>query len=208
MNLKDKLIKLRKDNSLTQDELAEKLYVSRQTVSNWENGKFYPDIETLILISNTFNIPLDDLLKADKNVVIDIDKKIKSHKKLKITIILLIIILFTSLFIGYRYHKTHKKVIKKVTTRIVPEGYTVWGNTDERIISQSNLDLYVNKYINIYEYTKDFYENKPEPLVSNVKVLSYESRFIAIIVSDDDYIKLKKYSFSADPLYIELANKK
>lgn len=208
MNLKDKLIKLRKDNSLTQDELAEKLYVSRQTVSNWENGKFYPDIETLILISNTFNIPLDDLLKADKNVVIDIDKKIKSHKKLKITIVLLIIILFASLFIGYRYHKTHKKVIRKVTTRLVPEGYTVWGNTDERIISQSNLDLYVNKYINIYEYTKDFYENKPEPLVSNVKVLSYESRFIAIIVSDDDYIKLKKYSLSAEPLYIEFANKK
>ena len=208
MNLKDKLTKLRKDNNLTQDELAEKLYVSRQTVSNWENGKFYPDIETLILISNIFNIPLDDLLKTDKKVVIDIDKKIKSHKKLKITIILLIIVLFSSLFIGYRYHNTHKKVIKKVTTRLVPEGYTVWGNTDERIISQSNLDLYVNKYINIYEYTKDFYENKPEPLVSNVKVLSYESRFIAIIVSDDDYIKLKKYNFSNEFLYIELVNKK
>ena len=205
MNLKDKLIKIRKDNNLTQEELADKLYISRQTVSNWETGKFYPDIETLILISNTFNVPLDDLLKTDKEVVIDIDKKIKSHKKLIFIIILLVIVLFSSLFIGYKYHETHKKVIKKVTTKIVPEGYTVWGNSDEGIISHENIDLYVGKYVDIYLYTKDFYQNKPEPIIKKVKILDYTARFVAVIVPDEDYITLKQYQRDGQKLFFELS---
>ena len=204
MNLKEKLIKIRKDNNLTQEELAEKLYISRQTVSNWENGKFYPDIETLILISNTFNIPLDDLLKNDKDVVIDIDKKLKSHKKLIITIVILIIVLFSSLFIGYRYHKTHKKIVEKITTKVVPEGYTVFATTDKAVISETNLDYYVDKYINIYIFEDDFYQNKPEPIIKNIKVLSYEDRHVALIVNNDDFIKLKQYQHLNKKFFIEL----
>ena len=204
MNLKEKLIKIRKDNNLTQEELAEKLYISRQTVSNWENGKFYPDIETLILISNTFNIPLDDLLKNDKDVVIDIDKKLKSHKKLIITIVILIIVLFSSLFIGYRYHKTHKKIVEKITTKVVPEGYTVFATTDKAVISKTNLDYYVDKYINIYIFEDDFYQNKPEPIIKNIKVLSYENRHLALIVNNDDFIKLKQYQQLNKKFFIEL----
>ena len=52
MNLSNKIIELRSKNKLTQEELAEKLNVSRQTVSNWETGKCYPDIENLIIINN------------------------------------------------------------------------------------------------------------------------------------------------------------
>lgn len=205
MNLKDKLIKLRKDNNLTQDELAEKLYVSRQTVSNWENGKFYPDIETLILISNTFNVSLDDLLKSDKKVIKDIDKKIRSHKKLVITIITLLAVLTSSLGIGYRYHTTHKKVVKTVITKIVPEGYTVWGNSDKKIISKDNLDFYIDKYIDIYLYTDDFYQNKPEPLIKKVKILNYDFRHVSLIVSDSDYITLSQYDSTDQKLYFELS---
>ena len=57
--------KLRKDNNLTQDDLAEKYYVTRQTISNWENGKSYPDLGTLVKISDDFKISLDILLKED-----------------------------------------------------------------------------------------------------------------------------------------------
>lgn len=205
MNLKDKLIKLRKDNNLTQDELAEKLYISRQTISNWENGKTYPDIETLILISNKFNISLDYLLKEDKELVNNIDKKIKSHKKLLITIILLIIVLLSSMVLGYKYHNSHKKIIKTITTQIVPEGYTVWGNSDKGIVSDLNLDLYVNKYVDIYLYTDDFYQNKQYPIIKKVKVLSYDNRFIAIIVTDEDFIMLKQYQYNNQKIYLELS---
>ncbi|MGT2938078.1 helix-turn-helix domain-containing protein, partial [Streptococcus caprae] len=48
-----------------QEELAEKLYVSRQTISNWERGKTYPDINSLLLIATYFDVSLDNLIKGD-----------------------------------------------------------------------------------------------------------------------------------------------
>lgn len=50
---------------LSQDELAQKIYVSRQTISNWENNKNYPDIKSLLLLSSLFNVSLDMLVKGD-----------------------------------------------------------------------------------------------------------------------------------------------
>ena len=61
MNLGDKLIEIRKENKMSQESFAETLGVTRQTVSNWENYKNYPDINTLIKISDKFNISLDIL---------------------------------------------------------------------------------------------------------------------------------------------------
>ncbi len=57
--------KYRVDKSLSQEELAEKVYVSRQTISNWENEKSYPDIHSLLLLSSVFEISLDQLIKGD-----------------------------------------------------------------------------------------------------------------------------------------------
>ena len=50
---------------LTQDELAQKVFVSRQTISSWENNKTYPDVQSLMLLSQTFGISIDDLVKVD-----------------------------------------------------------------------------------------------------------------------------------------------
>ncbi|WP_179393775.1 helix-turn-helix transcriptional regulator [Lacticaseibacillus absianus] len=54
---------------LTQDALAEKLYVSRQTISNWENDRHYPDIENLLLLSTLFGVSLDELVKGDVSMM-------------------------------------------------------------------------------------------------------------------------------------------
>lgn len=54
MELGKQIRKYRKEQSLSQDELAEKVYVSRQTISNWENDKSYPDVNSLILLSEVF----------------------------------------------------------------------------------------------------------------------------------------------------------
>lgn len=51
MDLGEKIRKMRKEKNLSQEQLAEKLDVSRQTISNWENGKFYPDIDSLVNLS-------------------------------------------------------------------------------------------------------------------------------------------------------------
>lgn len=55
--------------NLSQDELAEKIYVTRQTISNWENNKSYPDIHSLLLLSSLFNISLDQLIKGDIDIM-------------------------------------------------------------------------------------------------------------------------------------------
>lgn len=57
--------KYRQELGLSQDELAEKIYVSRQTISNWENDKNYPDVKSLLLLANLFGISLDILIKGD-----------------------------------------------------------------------------------------------------------------------------------------------
>lgn len=71
--------KLRQEAQLSQEELAERIYVSRQTISNWENDKSYPDVNSLVLLSETFQISLDKLIKGDIEVMKDVIQK----KKLK-----------------------------------------------------------------------------------------------------------------------------
>lgn len=56
---------IRKENRITQDEFANIFYVTRQTVSNWENDKCYPDLDTLVAISERFSISLDALIKGE-----------------------------------------------------------------------------------------------------------------------------------------------
>lgn len=61
--------KYRNELSLSQDDLAEKIYVTRQTISNWENDKSYPDVNSLVLRSEVFNISIDNLIKGDVEVI-------------------------------------------------------------------------------------------------------------------------------------------
>ncbi len=65
MEIQTQIKKYRTSQNLSQEELAEKIYVTRQTISNWENGKSYPDIHSLILLSTVFGISLDQLIKGD-----------------------------------------------------------------------------------------------------------------------------------------------
>lgn len=65
MELYKQIKRYRTDMNLSQEELAEKIYVTRQTISNWENDKSYPDIHSLLLLSSTFHISLDQLIKGD-----------------------------------------------------------------------------------------------------------------------------------------------
>lgn len=65
MELGKQIKKYRKENNLSQEELADRVYVSRQTISNWENDKSYPDVNSLVLISEVFRISLDSLIKGD-----------------------------------------------------------------------------------------------------------------------------------------------
>ena len=70
MEFCEKLQELRKSRGLTQEELAEVLYVSRTAISKWESGRGYPSIDSLKEISGYFSVSIDDLLSAEKIVSI------------------------------------------------------------------------------------------------------------------------------------------
>ena len=66
MEFNEKLQELRKNRGLTQEELAEALYVSRTAVSKWESGRGYPSIDSLKQIASFFSVTIDDLLSGEK----------------------------------------------------------------------------------------------------------------------------------------------
>lgn len=75
MELNEQIKKYRTEMNISQEELAEKIYVTRQSISNWENGKTYPDIHSLLLLSSLFSISLDQLVKGDIEIMKEEIKK-------------------------------------------------------------------------------------------------------------------------------------
>ncbi len=65
---------------LSQEELANRVYVSRQTISNWENDKSYPDVNSLVLLSEIFQISLDKLIKGDIGAMKEVIQKEEIEK--------------------------------------------------------------------------------------------------------------------------------
>jgi transcriptional regulator with XRE-family HTH domain len=80
MELHEKLQELRKQKGLTQEELAEILYVSRAAVSKWESGRGYPNIDSLKAISNFFSVTIDDLLSSNELIPVAEETQ-EQHKK-------------------------------------------------------------------------------------------------------------------------------
>jgi transcriptional regulator with XRE-family HTH domain len=78
MEFHEKLQELRKNRGITQEELAEALYVSRTAISKWESGRGYPSIDSLKELSNYFSVTIDELLSSEKLLFIA-EKENKSN---------------------------------------------------------------------------------------------------------------------------------
>ena len=94
MEIGKKLKDARMKSGFTQENVAEKINVSRQTISNWENEKSYPDIINVIELSNLYSISLDDLLKGDREMMEHLEEctnVVRSTRKLIGAIILNVI---------------------------------------------------------------------------------------------------------------------
>ena len=103
MEIGKKLKEVRMKSNLTQEQVAEKLFVSRQTISNWENEKSYPDIISIIKLSDLYSISLDELLKGDQKMIEHLEVStdiVKSNKKLLGAIIINIILLLVLLIVA------------------------------------------------------------------------------------------------------------
>ena len=96
MEIGKKLKNARIEAGLTQEKAAEKIDVSRQTISNWENEKSYPDIISVIALSDLYSVSLDELLKGDQKMAEHLEEStnvVKSIKKLTGAILLNIILM-------------------------------------------------------------------------------------------------------------------
>lgn len=82
MEFHEKLQKLRHEQNLTQEELADKLYVSRTAISKWESGRGYPSIDSLKVIAQYFHVTIDELIGSEEIVTLAEQDKKESKKKL------------------------------------------------------------------------------------------------------------------------------
>ena len=111
MKIGVKLKEARLQAGLTQENVAEEIQVTRQTISNWETEKSFPDIVSVIKLSTLYNISLDKLLKGDEEMREHLEKStniVKSNQKLIIAIIanvmmIIAFILFNGLIISNQY---------------------------------------------------------------------------------------------------------
>ena len=104
MKFSEKIKEIRKIQNLTQEQFAEKIFISRNAVAKWESDRGYLDIQNLITISEVFEISLDDLIKNDKKlktkIILD-----SASKKWHILVIIYLIAIIS--YIGY-FHFAHK----------------------------------------------------------------------------------------------------
>lgn len=120
MDIGAKIRELRSEHGMSQEQFANQFAVTRQTVSNWENGKNYPDLSILIQISDAYKITLDVLLKNDMDYIhgVDISKKKANRRK---TIILVLLLMLCGLMALCAYVLTHTYVPMDNGQRILSE---------------------------------------------------------------------------------------
>ena len=185
MDIGKRIRSRRMEMNMTQDELAEKLLVSRPAVSNWETGKNYPDLQIIVMLSEVLDVSLDDLLKGDANVVEQITKDTRESGKLRKRIRVLIGIVAILLVAVAAVYVT---VWKPTYMTYEESGLYVKDNalmTNERYYSFQSYDSSDNNAAFIY-MTTTFYENhKGEKATGDAASLMNLDVYGRSIVHDD-----------------------
>lgn len=188
MNLSEKLYECRKNKGWSQEELADKLDVSRQTISKWESGKAVPELDKLIKLSELYNVKVDDLVK--ENIELDINNinnnseedeinekvKKKNHKgrniifKIIITIILIYLIFCLYKFIVlFRFYK--------IADSFSEENY--WMSHTWELDGEPDMYVYTKKVgSKIIIETSNPYAGENTLLNENGEVISYDIEYI------------------------------
>ena len=176
MKLGDNILKLRKDCKLSQEQLAEKVDVTRQTISNWELGETSPNPEQLKLLSKALNVSIDELLNNDiKPVLVE---KVSNTEKLAGLIIKIlkgmgilfivgfVAIIILSVSVGSRQSSKTEKTEQTVQLSCVLNNekyeYLIEYDKDDNIVDASGSDYIIN-------VVKDKQFNKAKILVKYIE---------------------------------------
>ena len=158
MKLGDNILKLRKDCNLSQEQLAEKVNVTRQTISNWELSETSPNPEQLKLLSKALNVSIDELLNNDiKPVLVEKVSNTEKLARLIIKILKVIGILFIvwfvaiillSVFFGSRQSSKTEKTEQTVQVSCVLNNekyeYLIEYDQNDNIIDASGSEYIIN----------------------------------------------------------------
>lgn len=174
MNFSKQLKNYRELNELSQEILAEKLYVTRQTISKWENDKTYPDIHNLIALSILFNISLDELVKGDLKTM---KNKVANTKFYFWTWNMGILLILTPLSIGPIFK------LWGIGGLWITLVLTIWlmlsGFKLEKIKKNNNL----RTYSEIISFFEDKERPKPKTVNLDVKQINQVSSLVVIITA-------------------------
>ncbi|WP_125762820.1 helix-turn-helix transcriptional regulator [Companilactobacillus hulinensis] len=164
MSVKTQLIYYRNLHNLSKTDLSKKMYVSRQTISNWETGKTYPDIQNLILLSDIYQITIDQLVKDDINVMQNASSK---HKlKLLITGLISTLVLVYASFIGMKW-------IPITTAAMLVSIFSTLGVIDAILLIRLKNDLQIRtmKQALDFMHGKSVKQIKEDTKKRNIKLL-------------------------------------
>ena len=181
MKLEEKLMKLRKENAWSQEEFADKLNVTRQTVSKWELGQTTPDTDNLTKIASVFGISVNDLLDENTNPIENKSKTTNSNNRPLTIIILIIILIFVFLGIGAI---AINKIFNKVTNQVAPKSII------EMFEQYSIADIFDTIFGKIQESEKEFnrisFNNKFKTLYYGSTSRSFINNFIDEVIKSNE----------------------
>jgi len=205
LDIGDRIKEQRLNRSWTQEKLASSLNVSRSAVSGWEVGRNYPDLETIVLISDLFEISLDKLLREDTSMVKETSKRTKRFKFYQIALIILSLLVVS--YIGYNQKLRHDEHTYRANLK--SHGWLMDNNDGH---SDGNAYTIEQEGINYWTYIMPtgwigfpLTENKVNVIVRNkhlVVDIKDDKNFEAIISKNND----KNVTFSASVTIDKNAN--
>lgn len=168
MNIGEKIINLRKEKNITQEELAEVINVTRQTISKWELNETSPDIKQALLIANYFNISLDELVGNNTNTLLNKVSNTERLAGITIKILKIIGIIFLTLliidviafiiFITHKVSTNENEIVGKysITCNLDNEEYSYELNYNKNyVVITSGGDEFIANHTDVSEYLED-----------------------------------------------------
>lgn len=168
MNIGEKITNLRKEKNITQEDLAEVINVTRQTISKWELNETSPDIKQALLIANYFNISLDELVGNNTNTLLNKVSNTEHLAGITIKMLKIIGIIFLTLliidviafiiFITHKITTNENDIVGKysITCNLDNKEYSYELNYNKNyVVITSGGDEFIANHTDVSEYLED-----------------------------------------------------
>lgn len=181
MQIGIKLKQLRQHQQLTQADVADELKLSRKTISSWENDRSYPDVASLITLSDIYHVTVDELLKGDQSMInhlVEIDRQAKRTKKEQgyyywiNLIFLLAYIVFSIPFLSLRVTSGLELLLVAAWLAVIITMLVSLSGNSENVKTKTMIDAAIIFVFMMVFIDPIFFQNLAKPNVTNVTHLN------------------------------------